>query len=510
MKKRISVREGNSGILHIRHEDATEERYIPSYDLDEARHLLLRFQDLRDGEGSYLKDNYWCEGTNWLPTVVNYLYGRIFGNYVRYRPLLKQLIDGELEVALENQGELATIVDILEGQGDSRFLKPRLFNGLMLFNNWLTVRRYRAEVLFFRFTPDDFRTTAAKSTLDELGVRYMEALGVSKRLLLTNVFRRKPYYFYGGVPIENSFGLDYDLSGVDKYTAVLFTAALRKIERMISAYIREQKWHVRALTSSEFKTFYGIDDTQVIFPLLYACQQQQIHTVAHQHGACYNKYHASYVMEGINGTECRWFDKLITWGEFWRDRLLAVSEVYSPDRIVVGCDLFEPRRVSRSEQTEGRRNILIPYEFLTNTYAVGRYITKLIDLGYSVFFKQRPDESLEDQIDTYCLPIGYPERLTIIEEITPRAMENIDIVAGTASTLIYQLLVYGKATWFLETDYKWMEDLVELGHARLVRYEDLETLDDSYFEPTDADPKYLFSSEALLDTMQKHVLAGET
>jgi hypothetical protein len=55
-----------------------------------------------------------------------------------------------------------------------------------------------------------------------------------------------------------------------------------------------------------------------------------------------------------------------------------------------------------------------------------------------------------------------------------------------------------------------MEDLVELGYARLVRYEDLETLDDSYFEPTDADPKYLFSSETLRDTMQKHVLAGET
>ncbi|SVC54936.1 uncharacterized protein METZ01_LOCUS307790, partial [marine metagenome] len=95
MKKRISVREGNSGILHISHEDATEERYIPSYDLDEARHLLLRFQELRDGEGSYLKDNYWCEGTNWLPTVVNYLHGRVFGNYVRYRPLLKQIINGE-------------------------------------------------------------------------------------------------------------------------------------------------------------------------------------------------------------------------------------------------------------------------------------------------------------------------------------------------------------------------------------------------------------------------------
>ena len=94
--------------------------------------------------------------------------------------------------------------------------------------------------------------------------------------------------------------------------------------------------------------------------------------------------------------------------------------------------------------------------------------------------------------------IGIPQQRQTRHVPTVGGAENthatgVDIVAGTASTLIYQLLVYGKATWFLETDYKWMEDLVELGHARLVRYEDLETLDDSYFEPTDADPKYLFT-----------------
>ena len=123
-----------------------------------------------------------------------------------------------------------------------------------------------------------------------------------------------------------------------------------------------------------------------------------------------------------------------------------------------------------------------------------------------MFFKPRIDEQLEDQIESYCLPVGYSEKLTIMKEITTSAMENIDIVAGTASTLVYQLLPYGKITWVLETDYRYMEDLVEVGYAHLVRYEDLETLDEIYFRPTEVDPDYLFSSDTLQDSLKKHVL----
>ena len=506
MKTRVSVREGNTGILYLTYEDGKQERFVPSYDLGEARRLLLTCQDLQDATGSRLKDNYWREGINWLPTVVNFLHAQSFANYVRYQPLLEQIIDGELDVVHENQGAFSTIVDLLLNKADEWSLKDHVFNWLIVVNNWVTVRRYRADLLFFRFAPDDFRTTAAKSALDELGATYMEALGVERRLLLTNVFRRKPYYFYGRVPIDNIFRLEYDLSAVDRYTRTLFAATLRRVERMLSSYICERKWHIRALASSQFETFYGIDDTQVIFPLLYACQQRKIRTVAHQHGAAYNKYHASYVMEGISGEDYRWFDKLITWGQFWRDRLLAVSTVHSPECVVVGSDMFEFPHGTLSSQTGGRRNVLIPYEFVTNTHAVGRYIAKLIDLGYHVFFKPRIDEQLEDQIESYCLPVGYSEKLTIMKEITLSAMENIDIVAGTASTLVYQLLPYGKITWVLETDYRYMEDLVEVGYAHLVRYEDLETLDEIYFRPTEVDPDYLFSSDTLQDTLKKHVL----
>ena len=95
MKTRVSVREGNTGILYLTYEDGKQERFVPNYDLGEARRWLLTWQDLQDTTGSRLKDNYWREGINWLPTVVNFLHAQSFANYVRYQPLLEQIIDGE-------------------------------------------------------------------------------------------------------------------------------------------------------------------------------------------------------------------------------------------------------------------------------------------------------------------------------------------------------------------------------------------------------------------------------
>ena len=118
MKTRVSVREGNTGILYLTYEDGKQERFVPNYDLGEARRLLLTCQDLQDTTGSRLKDNYWREGINWLPTVVNFLHAQSFANYVRYQPLLEQIIDGELDVVHENQGALSTIVDLLLNKAD--------------------------------------------------------------------------------------------------------------------------------------------------------------------------------------------------------------------------------------------------------------------------------------------------------------------------------------------------------------------------------------------------------
>jgi hypothetical protein len=85
-------------------------------------------------------------------------------------------------------------------------------------------------------------------------------------------------------------------------------------------------------------------------------------------------------------------------------------------------------------------------------------------------------------------------------------MQRIDIVAGTMTTLVYELLPFEKIVWVFETEYRHLEDLVEDGLAHKVRLEDLGYLRDRYFQRTTIEPEYFFCQEKLKETLSKHVL----
>ena len=59
-------------------------------------------------------------------------------------------------------------------------------------------------------------------------------------------------------------------------------------------------------------------------------------------------------------------------------------------------------------------------------------------------------------------------------------MSNIDIVAGTQTTLLYDLLLYHKPLWILETPFKLQEDMIEYGLARKITLKDLNSIDKIY------------------------------
>jgi len=270
--------------------------------------------------------------------------------------------------------------------------------------------------------------------------------------------------------------------------------------------LKEYKIHLRRLQKTRLKTFYGFDDCNgYVFPLLYACQESGIKTVGHQHGA-YVKRHAGYVMDGIEKSSYRWFDTLVVWGEYWKEQLLRISNVYQSEMIVTGSNKISWRYDLKDGSRRGRKSILIPYEFLTNTFKVGQYMAAFIDLGYSVFFKPRSDERLEDQLEAYCLSQEHLSKVTIVTKLDGEFMKGIDIVAGTMTTLIFELLPFNKIVWILETEYRHLEDLVESGLAHKVRYQDLGALDDHYFVPTKVDDEYLFCREPLRETLERRVL----
>lgn len=509
MSKRYRVREGNTGILYLTDSEGKEERYIPDYDLDKARELLLEFQELKDENGKCLKDNYWAEGFNWYPAMVSYLYWHVFFRYVNYQPLVDKIINGDLTFEFENRAEFHHLVSLVNGEQKDVIWKSLIFYTLVKFNNWRIVRKYPRELLFFRFSLNDFRSVEIRKVLDELGTSYIEVLPPPRFVeVLGNFFQSRPYYFYGGLPSKNFFNYKYDLSKLSKHTRLVFEKAIEKTDWMISGYNQEYKRHLKHLKNPKFKTFYGFDDCNgYVFPVLYACQRTGIKTIGHQHGA-YIRRHAAYVMEGIDKKDYKWFDKIIVWGEYWKEHLVKISNVYSPQMIVIGSNKLSWQYEHHSKNNAKPQNILIPYEFTTNTYKVGLYIQKFIDMGFNVFFKPRNDERFEDQIESYCLPKEYLQKLRVLFKLDSESMKEIDIIAGTMTTLIYELLPFQKIVWILDTEYKHLEDLVEEGYAHKVRYEDIGNLDEGYFKKTEVDAAYFFSRENLKDTLLKHVLSS--
>jgi len=502
----VRIREGNTGILHLRRPDGSSETFFPDCDLDRTRALLLEFQELRDFEGRALRDSYWVDGLNWYPSTVSFLYWHLFYRSVQYAPLLEAVLDGRMEPEFDDSGGFARVVELLRGAVESEGPKARIFHALIALNNRRTLRRHPAEMLFFRFAEDDFRSQELRATLDELGVRYVEVVPPGRGALLRNLRHGGRYYFYGGRRAPNRFTRKFDLSRVGAHKTRVFEAAVRYVEETISSYVREYQRHCRALGRTDARVFYGFDDANgYVFPILLACRRRGIRTVAHQHGA-YVRRHAAYIMEGIERESFTWFEKLIVWGEYWREHLLSVSQIHDPEAVVVGSNRmtrsYPPVRPPRTPPS----GILIPYEFAANTQKVGRFIVAFMDLGYTVYFKPRPDEPLDLQLEGYCLSEEHARKLVVVDKVDDALMEQVDIVAGTMTTLVYELLPYGKIVWILDTEYKHLEDLVEEGLAHKVRLGDLPSLGPEYFRPTEVDAARFFNPLPLRETIARHVL----
>ena len=100
---------------------------------------------------------------------------------------------------------------------------------------------------------------------------------------------------------------------------------------------------------------------------------------------------------------------------------------------------------------------------------------------FEIWFKPRPDEKLTDQLDSYQLG-DLQDKVKILELVTPDAMADIDIIGGTQTTLLYDLLPYNKLIWILETAFRLQDDMIQQGLARLIRLENMDCIEAIYNE----------------------------
>lgn len=503
---RVLVHEGSSGIVELAG-PGIRETYCPDNDLDKALDLLLRLYELKAADGTRFLDAYWREGFNWLSGQVGNLYWRWLFRLVQYGPLLQRFLSGELTPVFANNVNLAKIWEVLRPRRKGGLRSWWRYGRVLPAHNREVLRGRAGTMLFYRYGPGDFRTREMVPVFERHGADFTYVYSASAKLLKERRDLGRPAYFlYRRRPTERLFRGGFDPSGLDPALAPFLAAVIERCEEQMSFQVHEFHQHLANLGADKPALFFGLDDHQEVHPILFACKALGIPSLGYQLGM-YARRQAAYMLEGWAPGSYQWYDQVIVWGQYWEDVVRRWSKVYPEGFFLPGTNKhgYEYKRLDSPNFNV--KNILVPYEFWGATRRIGQYMVKLMDLGYAVYFKYKPDERPERQIACYGLPPEYAARVRHVDRITDELMAEINIVAGGMTTLLYDLLPYGKETWVFETEFRLLEDMVQDGWARLVRFEDLDALPEPQRADRRIDREYLSRSEPLASVLERCVLA---
>ena len=504
--KNLQIFSGNTGIIYFDNGDV----FIPNYDLDRAIELTIKFLNIRTTDGKSLSEIYNYDGFNWVSIIISDLFWQIIYPFVMYEELLNRFITNQPNVTFRNPGKCKNIYSILYLNDDHHPLfKTNILNILKYVNNRISISKSK-QIIFDIIYPGNFRTLLIEQILNSQKFKWIPAVDLSPRMILKSILSNKNYLLKSFYTFD-LIRYDYDLSLFDNniFFKQFTIKALSRIEHIISNAIYSYKLHKKLLKASSIKLFISMDEANShVFPLLYACKKLGIPTVGVQHGLyCFR--HFAYSQIGLADIKYDWFDTVFVWGEYWKNKLLSNPNLKSTNVIIMGNKFktFNYKSFKKYNYYKKELNILIPYEFLANSFRIGKYLEKIIKSGHNVYFKIRPDEATADQVNAYCLPESIKKSLILVKNVDENFMEKIDAIIGTQTTYIYELLPFKIPIFILNTEFKLLEDMVNEGLAIKLNIEDIRKLPELVkdYKYKGQQPSYYFAEVNLVKELSDYI-----
>lgn len=200
----------------------------------------------------------------------------------------------------------------------------------------------------------------------------------------------------------------------------------------------------------KIKKVLMIDDVRYFAPICIAAEMVGVKTYAFQHGH-FTKYHVGWINKtnlDSNKHKVPRPDKLVVWSDYWKKELISLNTYFKENELEVASqNEIEFKTQNKNNDSLG---ILIPYETDAPKKEIKELILKLKECNsVKVFLKTRPDMSIEKQLKEYDLK-EY-EDVFVIEDLN-KVFERINLVIGTYSTLLYDLIAYDIPISIFKTD----------------------------------------------------------
>jgi len=201
----------------------------------------------------------------------------------------------------------------------------------------------------------------------------------------------------------------------------------------------------------KIKTFISLDDTRYSNEINIAAKDLNIKTIGYMHGI-FNKYDLG-VFEFP-------FDKYMVWSDYFKEKILRISNNYNKDNIEV---IGHFRLKEKHEDVKEKRNILWLGESNINYEEVFPFINTLIEDGYNVYFKDKPstDNKLSDFLKQNII---FDDSNSFFECLIKN---NIGLVLGTHSTALMESWIVGVPSLALKCSFDygshlWEDELIEV------------------------------------------------
>ena len=339
--------------------------------------------------------------------------------------------------------------------------------------------------------------------------RWRPALYLESIDLFYKIFNK----FSFNKPEEPINATDFDSFGEEaEFTSIL----LKKYLAMIAKTRFRISFMSKLLRLSGIKTLICVPDTRNYHELVQACSLNKIKTYAFGSGAL-SKYDVGLLDSSSRKGNIIKPDTLFLSSQYWIEELLRLGSIFDRNELVIGGDIKEDRLAANDtgamtiREKEREITVLVSYETGAIKSAVREYIQKMLKCPDTrVIFSIRPGRDVGAQFAEYGIE-NMPENFSAMNNLS-KAINDADFIAGTQSTLMYDMISYRKPVLILKTDMDMLEGMAQNGLADTLDINDadfcqrLRKAKETSFEVLTQRKKRLYEGAVSLDKTLSEIL----